>query len=378
MKVPNNPLALISSFYNYVIPSVKLHLDRWQTKAHEIPDPELQKQAVISIETKRFHCEWGAIYSLLAKDNRDEIIEFIVAYQTLLDYLDNLCDRSTSLNPKDFEMLHKSVFHALTPNAENIHNSSYYHFRKEQEDGGYLQELVKTCQTILQGLPSYSKISSFLNELATHYCNLQVYKHIEVEKRVPCLKSFFTPDQNDFPNMKWYEMSACAGSSLGIFCLMVYASDENCPEELFEEVKISYFPWMQGLHILLDYLIDQEEDRREGDLNFCFYYQSDSEMKHRLTHFVKKAEQGIKQLPNYNFHHMIHQALLGVYLGDQKVGKQKNVQKMASHLLSLGGVSAIFFFINASLLNRFRQYKHKIDNLLKSGLMLNSHQTKVT
>ena len=42
-----------------------------------------------------------------------------------------------------------------------------------------------------------------------------------------------------------------------------------------EQIRNGYFPYIQGLHILLDYLIDQEEDKVGGDLNFCFYYENE-------------------------------------------------------------------------------------------------------
>lgn len=62
---------------------------------------ELHSQAIASIEHKTFHCEGGGILALLANEHREECIRFIVAYQTISDYLDNLCDRSTSLDPND-------------------------------------------------------------------------------------------------------------------------------------------------------------------------------------------------------------------------------------------------------------------------------------
>ena len=64
-----------------------------------IPNPELRKQALASIEHKTFHCEGGAIMALMANEHYQEAIRFIVAYQTISDYLDNLCDRSTSQDP---------------------------------------------------------------------------------------------------------------------------------------------------------------------------------------------------------------------------------------------------------------------------------------
>lgn len=125
--------------------------------------------AITSIETKAFHCESGAIYGLLARSEWREAVNFIVAYQSVSDYLDNLCDRSNSLDPKDFRALHESLFDALTPGSEC---TNYYRFRSEQEDGDYLIKLVKTCQGILGKIPNYSKIALALHELAGYYCTL--------------------------------------------------------------------------------------------------------------------------------------------------------------------------------------------------------------
>ncbi|HEY9847349.1 MAG TPA: DUF2600 family protein, partial [Candidatus Caenarcaniphilales bacterium] len=196
MEIPDYPWALMSSMYLKVLPVVHRYLAQWKDRAKQISDLELRKQALMSIETKTFHCEWGAIYSLLAKDNREETICFIVAYQTISDYLDNLCDRSTSLNSDDFRALHESILHALTPGVEC---TNYYRFRGEQADSGYLEQLVKTCQDILVQLPTYPKISATLHELASYYCDLQVHKHVQVKDRIPRLKAWFKSHQDNFP-----------------------------------------------------------------------------------------------------------------------------------------------------------------------------------
>src|SRR5512136_2650890 len=115
MSVPVAPWTITARFTCSVIPRVHRWLDFWTDRARVIPDGELRRQALMSIEKKTFHCEGGGIYSVLAGDYADDAIRFIVAYQTISDYLDNLCDRSTSLNPEDFRALHESMFHALTP-----------------------------------------------------------------------------------------------------------------------------------------------------------------------------------------------------------------------------------------------------------------------
>lgn len=351
IQVPSGSGMLMLKIYRDVLPRVRKYLKLWKNEAEKIPNFELRKQALLSIETKTFHCEGGSIYGLLAKEEIELTIRFIVAYQTISDYLDNLCDRSTSQDPEDFRTLHQACLDALTPNAECI---NYYQFRQEQDDGGYLIKLVKTCQDVLKRLPSSQIVAPYLHELADYYCNLQVHKHVKVEERVPRLKAWFEEHRHKIPEMKWYEFSACTGSTLGIFCLIAYASDPNCSKELAIKVKNSYFPWVQGLHILLDYFIDQEEDRMGGDLNFCTYYNSEQEIAERFIYFLKEADKAVSQLPDKNFHRMINRALLGVYLADQKVNEQIDVRKAARRILRSCSGSALFFLWNGLIMARIR------------------------
>jgi tetraprenyl-beta-curcumene synthase len=353
-QVPSGAVMLMLKTYRKVLPRVTKYLELWKNEAEKIPDSELRKQALLSIATKKFHCEGGAIYGLLAREQIEPVIRFIVAYQTICDYLDNLCDRSTSLDPADFQHLHQACFHALTPNASCI---NYYQFRQEQDDNGYLVKLVKECQCMLDRLPSYLAIAPYLSELVDYYCDLQVHKHVRVVERVPRLEAWFKAHRDRVPEMQWYEFSACAGSTLGIFCLVAYAADPNCDRELAIQVKNSYFPWVQGLHILLDYLIDREEDRSGGDLNFCNYYDSEQEIGERFIYFLQAADLSVDRLPNRNFHRAIVRALLGVYLADRKVNTQKNVKIIARKLLHACGGSAVFFLCNGLIMSLIRYQK---------------------
>lgn len=342
---------MITKVMIQVRPDVRRYLGEWKARAFNIPDPELRRQALISIETKAFHCEGGSIYALLAGPHYDEAIRFIIAYQTISDYLDNLCDRSTSLDPADFRALHEAMPHALIPGVSGV---SYYRFRREQYDGGYLSALVRTCQDILEQLPTYDTIAPALLELAGYYCELQVNKHVRADERVARLQAWFESHRDHLPEMSWYEFAACAGSTLGIFCLVAHAFQKECSGALVQQVKNAYFPWVQGLHILLDYLVDQEEDRTGGDLNFCSYYRNQHEMTERLIHFYKQADASISRLPNAKFHHMINRGLFGMYLADRKVDRQKDVRKAAKKLIRHGGLVTLFFFIHCWILRRMK------------------------
>lgn len=104
---------------------------------------------------KKFHCQGGAVFALLAGEMCEKAVRFIIAYQTISDYLDNLCDRSTSFDLKDFRMLHEAMKDALRP---GVGLRNYYTYCEEQADGGYLEALVRTCQSALANIENYEQI----------------------------------------------------------------------------------------------------------------------------------------------------------------------------------------------------------------------------
>ncbi|NLX52261.1 MAG: tetraprenyl-beta-curcumene synthase family protein [Deltaproteobacteria bacterium] len=324
-------------------------LRRWKQRAASIPDPELRRQALASIAAKTFHCEGGSLYGLLAGPRYQEAIAFIVAYQTISDYLDNLCDRSTSQDPQDFRALHEAMEQALSPDAPL---TAYYRFRREQDDGGYLAGLVAACRTALTRLPAYDRGAGSVRELASLYIDLQVHKHVRLDERVPRLRAWYDEHRDQLPPMSWFEFAACSGSTLGIFCIVSQLFNPATSAAQVDAVRKAYFPWVQGLHILLDYLIDQEEDRGGRDLNFCSFYENSDEITARLSHFYRQAQASVALLPDAGFHHLVNRGLLSIYLADHKVARQKDVGQISRKLLRLGGLATFFFYLHCLLYRR--------------------------
>ena len=349
MQVPTNFISLTTKMIFKVQPLTHFYLRQWKDRAGQIPDPELRKQALGSIATKTFHCEGGALYGLLAGVHYKDAIDFIVAYQTISDYLDNLCDRSTSQDPEDFRALHESILQALSP---DMPPSAYYRFRREQDDGGYLSALTQTCRKVLSGLPGYHLGAASLRELAGLYVDLQVHKHVRKEERLSRLQAWFAGRAKYLPPMAWYEFAACAGSTLGIFCIVSQLFNPSTSAALIGKIKNAYFPWVQGLHILLDYLIDQEEDRSVQDLNFCSYYENKEIMAERIGYFYHQAQASVACLPDAKFHRLVTRGLLSIYLADHKVTRQKDVRDIAGKLLSMGGNDAFFFYLHCWIYRR--------------------------
>ncbi|SMG53591.1 tetraprenyl-beta-curcumene synthase [Paenibacillus aquistagni] len=343
-SAPSEPLRLMYRVYKYLLPEVRQELARWSARAASIPNEELRQQALASLSTKQFHCEGGSVYAAIYPEQRDILIPLIVAFQTISDYLDNLCDRSTSLDPRDFRLLHQSMLDAVQPERPL---TNYYALREEQDDGGYLHALVMTCRDSIEKLEAYDQVREDIVQLVTWYTDLQVYKHIDKTKRESALLTWWEPYQHDFSELGWNEFAAATGSTLGMFYLFAAAVDKNMTREHARIIREAYFPYVCGLHILLDYLIDQEEDRIGGDLNFCNYYPDQETVILRIEHFATKAKQATSKLPNARYHRMIIEGLLALYLSDHKVREQSEVLQVSKRLMKGSPLMRIFFWINS-------------------------------
>ncbi|PYI56663.1 tetraprenyl-beta-curcumene synthase family protein [Paenibacillus flagellatus] len=330
--------------YRYVFPLVRDELKRWRETAERMPDPELRKQAIDSMTHKEFHCKGGAVYAAANLPMRDVLVPLIVAFQTISDYLDNLCDRSTSLDPEDFRLLHRSMLDAVDPDAPL---ADYYALRTEREDGGYLHELVRTCRSCIARLPSYGLVRESVKELVGLYGDLQVYKHIRHDLREGELMSWWETHRPRFSHLRWNEFAAATGSTLGVFYLFLAAADESLDAGRVEAIRDAYFPHVCGLHILLDYLIDQDEDRAGGDLNFCFYYEDGETTANQIAVIAERARRDVVRLDHPQFHRMIIEGLLALYLSDPKVREQEQVRRISRQLMKGSPLMRVFFWANS-------------------------------
>lgn len=340
-------LALLGRIRRSVLPLTGQELAKWQRRAEAIPNPELREQALASLNWKRFHAEGGSVYAAPVGDRLPTLVALIVALQTISDYLDNLCDRSVSQSGDDFRTLHQAMLDALTPDAPR---HDYYSLHPNKEDGGYLESLVGECRRNVSLLPAYPTVQGDVVALAGLYNDLQVYKHIRPDLRETHLKAWFASHRARFPELEWWEFAAAAGSTLGIFALLAAACRPDLDRDRVLALTDVYFPWVCGLHILLDYLIDQAEDREGGDLNFVSFYDSPTTTRQRLRVFYRRAREGLRKLPDRPFHETALDGLLGLYLSDVKI-KRQGLQPLAWDLLRSGGTASVALFA-VCLMNR--------------------------
>ncbi len=307
--------AVIIPYLFRILPAVEQELAIWRKRAQDIPDPELKRQALASIDKKKFHCQGGSIYALYPGAKTSQMISFIVALQTISDYLDNLCDRVAGANEEAFRRLHQALSAAVDPAAPV---TDWYEGYPYQLDGGYLTQLVQSCRKNVAAFPGYFDVRQELIHLVSLYSDLQVYKHQDKGLRTELLTRWFSRHAELAPQVFWWEFSAAAGSTLGIFALAAMASIRAINRLEIDRLQACYFPWLCGLHILLDYFIDLDEDLRHGELNFVSIYADEEVMTAGLTRFLCESLQGVEMLPHAAFHRTVVQGLLALYLSDPK------------------------------------------------------------
>lgn len=335
---------LINSFIRQVFPLVDQELLLWQDRVQECPDEVLSEQALASIAGKRFHAQGGSIYALYPGVETSLMVKFIVALQTISDYLDNLCDRAGSYDGNAFRHLHQALSDALTApvgQAAAKRGSGYYDLYPHREDGGYLTELVQTCQRQIGKLPGYPAVEGQARQLAQLYADLQTYKHVRPAQREKLLTDWALSYLPKYPGLTCWEFAAATGSTLAIFMLAAAASKASLTTEEAVRITEAYFPWICGLHILLDYFIDQEEDEKEQDFNFVAYYAGGSVCLERLSLFWQTAKAKALALPNPEFHLTVIEGLLAMYLSDPKAGRGE-LAKISRELLQAAGPRVVF------------------------------------
>ncbi|MGI6711468.1 MAG: tetraprenyl-beta-curcumene synthase family protein [Bacillota bacterium] len=324
---------VIYRFVREIFPQVDKTLEKWEKKAELIPDQFLRNQALSSIKLKRFHCQGGSVYALYPGVDRDIMVRFIVAFQTISDYLDNLCDRGGCLDKNAFYQLHLALIEALSPQKTL---SNYYSLYPYHDDGGYLESLVQECRSCLRRIFSYRIIEKDVLKLVSLYSDLQSIKHIAPESREKEMVQWTHKYIKDYRDISPWEFAAATGSTLGVFMLCVLAFKHGLEREDIERTRSAYFPYICGFHILLDYFIDQAEDRNEGDLNFLSYYENEEKILERLTYFLSRALEKAGTLPDPAFHKTIIRGMSALYLSDPKsfIPPAKDI---SSHLVKMSG-----------------------------------------
>lgn len=274
------------AYDNFVKPLAQEELQFLHKKTSLIKDQNLSKLAQWSIETKAFHSLGAAIFSLpLDRGKAKDFIQGIVAFETIADFLDTVCDRGEITKEENYAALHNIIVKTVA-----LENPDEYNIIPSSSE--YFKVLINRSQNLISRLPSYPIVRPFLIKSAKTYSYMQTFTHLPKGVREEKCKKWFTEQKDEFePDITWWEFTAAGGSTLTLFALLLAAYNPNLEKDQALLVYNTYYPWMNGINILMDSFIDQDDDNKNGDMNFMTYYKDENAVVDGLSKFIKTAWQ---------------------------------------------------------------------------------------
>jgi tetraprenyl-beta-curcumene synthase len=136
----------------------------WRRRALAIPDAPIREDALASLAHKRTHADGAALFWILPRRRDPRLLRLLVAYEIILDFLDNVSERGAGAGMANGRQLHLALSDAIDL---RVPLSDYYRYNPWRDDGGYLRALVETCREGCASLPSYSRVRDLVIREAT-------------------------------------------------------------------------------------------------------------------------------------------------------------------------------------------------------------------
>jgi tetraprenyl-beta-curcumene synthase len=294
-----------------VFPCARTELRHWRLRAEEILDPALRRLACQTQRTKRESLEGAIAFATFAPPaHRALVTRAITAYQVAFDYIDELSEQPGADPIANGLRLNQALLRALEPEQPHL---DYYAHDRRREDTGYLRDLVDTCRTALEALPSHLAIAEPLRRVTTRLVAYQSLNHGDVHGSYEAFTRWARAENRLCSGLRWWETGAAAGSPLPVFALIAAGARPGTQARDAVDVEHAYFPWVASLSSLLDSLIDRNEDAADGQRSLIDYYDSTSEVASRLQTLATRAVGGAKALSDGPQHTMILAAMASFY-----------------------------------------------------------------
>jgi tetraprenyl-beta-curcumene synthase len=292
------------------LPEAARALRRWRRRARAIPPGPIREDALHSLTHKRTHADGAALFAVLPRGRNRCLVQLLVAYETIWDFLDNVSERhSTEANGRE---LHLALVDALDPSRPL---ADYYRYHPWRDDGGYLHDLVEFCRQSCGALPSYGRVRQLLVKEAWRGQVLAL-NHLEVPPvRDASLRRWASEECADHLQCaSWFELSAAASASMAIHALLAIAADDRASDTDIAETYGVYWPWVSLATTMLDSYVDQIEDRSSGDHSYISHYPDPDCALQRICYLIARSARSALLLRRGNRHAVIVGAMAAMYL----------------------------------------------------------------
>lgn len=313
----------------WTIPSVRRELHGWREHALLIPDPALRADALETLRREHMNAHGAALFAVLPRARSRPLLRLLVAFQVALDYLDTVTERPAADERAHGDRLHRALVDALDPDAKP---ADYYAERPWEDDGGYLRTLAETCRRGCAALPGYATVSPHVLRAASDL-SVQVLNHVtDPAGRDSALRAWADDERHGSRELRWFERSGAASSTLGIYALLAAAASHRLRAEQVHAIDAAYHPTVCLLCTLMDSLVDHDEDRTSGAHSYVAHYASYEAAIERVCELVPQALAAVRRLPRGSRHGVIVTGMVAMYLGQDRLVGAREIRARAGWL----------------------------------------------
>ncbi len=347
-------------YWTGVFPRVCLHIARWRRLAQRIPDPELRRLALAALDEKRGNIEGAVAFAaFVPRSQRARVTEAMSTFQASYNLLDMLGEQPSPDPILDGRRLHEALMNTLDPLAAPL---DWYEHHPRRNDGGYLNHLIEQCRAAFTGLPCHELVASSARAGAERIVAFQSLNLSESQGDHSGLERWARAATPPGSGLQWWETAAAAGSSLGVYALMAAAAEPRLNVQEAAAIDRAYFPWIGGLHSLLDNLIDKHEDEAAGHRSLVEYY-GPQRAAQRMRWMAEQAALAARELPHSRRHTVILAAMIGNYLSSPEAHSPQLDPVSHAVLTTTGPLAA-----PTLLVFKLRRLPAQLSNTLRSRL----------
>jgi len=294
--------------------------------------------ALESLRAKRGNLEGAAAFAVLApRTQRSQVVRMLVAWQAAYDFADTIAELPCADPTANGRHLHSALLTALSPGAPL---GDYYEHSDFSDDGGYLAAMVHTARDVFVGLPSRRAVECEARSAAQRIVDYQALNngtHTD-------LASWALGVAPEHADLNWWEVAAAGASSLAVLALMTSASEPALAPPAVRLIERAYFPWIGGLHTLLDSLVDLQEDAESGQPSLLTQYRRDGEMGSRMRLLADMSLEAVVGLPQSRAHALLLAGMAALYLSAPEAERAgvRGVTRRVAGAFGLVGLASMY------------------------------------
>jgi tetraprenyl-beta-curcumene synthase len=327
----------LSRYWITLFPIARDELRHLRRRAEAIPDPVLRAHALDTLAAEHQNAESAAVFAVLASPrHRKTVARLLVSYQAMYDFLDTLTEQPSTAPLRNSRHLHTALVAALGgPHPR----AGYYAHQSRHDDGGYLDELVRSCAARFRRLPSADATALPLWRAARRAAESQSQNHAAMFTGSAALIHWAVRETPADTGLAWWETAAAGGSSLAVHALLGAAGDRDLTPASAEQIERAYWPWVSALNTLLESVVDMDDDAETGNHSYASHYADAQQMAARLGSIADSAADATRGLPRDRVHAVIVAAMAAFYLA-QLTAVHPNARPAAHNVRMAFGANA--------------------------------------